>query len=397
MRYGFLRGRDFKTLCDIREPEIEMESVVKAVCLVFNLSPSWTVAREKLFSNSRFKHNLIDLLKHPRIMSDELMENLIKNLPSELPELYPIVGALDLWVRAIVNNSRIQKLKEPLEARIKVIASNLIATEGNQRVAKKALALTERKYLDINEPLEDALSAKSNAETELNVSRKKSHVMRLLSLTCDNGHTPLSWAATYGNINVVALLLDKGSPVEYSDEQLHAAAKVVQELWKFHVNRKKSNQNGKPLTSSISNDKEEETPSKNTDTERDSTGALIDEDEIENDEKSKPKAINYFVFMMSFTMTLKRYKAVCRKARSPLAQAIYNGNIECVKELVKSGAHLHRTHDVSPMAPPPFAHSDEEGTGTIVDLAEEGLRCLGCCSFTYGVGWQRFDKHKTDE
>ncbi len=65
----------------------------------------------------------------------------------------------------------------------------------------------------------------------VHLNREKVRVARLLNLISVNGHTPISWAASLGNYEVVEELLSHGSNCGLVSSLMHLAATYLQKSW----------------------------------------------------------------------------------------------------------------------------------------------------------------------
>jgi len=422
-----IRFKDLQRLGEITEATEDMNSVMKGVCTLLGVQPLltkdplhsletvqdfWTPGRLQLLFKRETKNVLIyslnGTIQHERIL--ELGDLECFPVPSFNPVAFQesfgndedvedmddmcVLDVLNLWVRAIEAHNRLKGLKindlKAQEAKLRTELNKLLIKVSS---AQGALRFANNKLITATQPLECISSERQEFMNRLQDTNKQLHCYKLLTSRTTGGHTALSWAAMYGNVNVLSLLLEKGSPVEYEDDQITCAANILQLLARQFLNA------------------------------------------VRRPKWTTALAMTFRQENIAFSLQLKeaahRHRELRRTIRSPLSHAVFNGHVDAVKLLLSWGARLHRQSLVFPAAPIPYrfpspwgnindscgsmlvyaieedvvitrqpslqvgeddeeiavASDEKQLVSTIQETASAGLRYQGCCSWVYKQGW----------
>jgi len=204
------------------------------------------------------------------------------------------------------------------------------------------------------------------------------------------GHSLLSWAAVYGSSEIVELLLESGAPADVTDTRRKLSAVLIQTCFRGYLARISRPRWRKSLAASF-----------------------WKED---------------LVFRLQLSRSAKNLKRRRLVERIPLQHAVFNGNTECAKLLMRFGAKMFRESCVVPTSPAPFQFPspflavndvlakdkfifvierdqnfkddmhflppEKRPMLSVLKCAEAGVQFRGCQAFRHQVGWDAVGRHE---
>ncbi|GBG26494.1 Ankyrin repeat domain-containing protein 50 [Hondaea fermentalgiana] len=370
----FVHSEDVREVEAYSEPTHEMHLVMQAVCILLGIEPKqkrdlmrssittsnyWDVARQQIVRDENLKRRLTLLLANGRadpsavkrcegvleqidetikreqgVSFDELCAQAAKPFiesdgsleenesssaggGDEGNERLQLIDSLNIWAHAVVakhtltTGSLLPKRQEASSRRGELNKLKLVVDEAEHQAR-----FAESKVLAATVPLADVDSELVTRTQELSDTRAQLDCVRLLSARTQAGHTALSWAAMYGDVRVIELLLERGAAVDYEDDHRAIAATLVQATVRHYLKRKHRPAWTRALASQFRNED--------------------------------------LVFFYQLRRLAARHRRWRQSSRTPLSHALYNGHAQCARLLLLRGARLERESPVFPVGPIPY-------------------------------------------
>ena len=392
-----VRSNHMNMLMDITKPSRAMLNIMTAVCLLLSVEVKQVRDPNRAFKTiPDFWGTGCELLRDGKKMLHRLLHSMRGVVPSELvrkarheffcdPEFdyscasdeadgYLMLESLAKWARAVdaydYVTSKVTPLRRKESAlRVQYNRMMLLIHDKEDKINGFRKRLSE--YEEANN---DAKSELAEIEAKLKDVGKRLWVAELLSYKTVGGHTALSWAAMAGNADIVRLLLDRGSALDYDDTFVHECVVLIQIVWRAYHRR----QTRPPWTREL----------------------------------SRQYQLEKLAYDFKLLTKIKKIAGLRKQARSPIAAAVYNGNIEVVRALVSRGCNMRVRHILQPVGPPPCpfpsqskSHNESLRLGnvptkvldkfaSILDIAEIGVKEMKSSRWVYGLGWITQSKHE---
>ena len=393
-----VRSNHINMLAEVSKPTNAMRNIMTAVCLMLDVAPVrrkhpsiafktiadyWETGRGLLQNGKKLMHRLLHSMRG--VVPSEMVRKVRHEFMYDPQFRYACSGeddedgylmleALSKWAKAVDAYDHVTRTVAPLrmaESKHRVEYNKMMLIihdkEDTMNGHKKRLA-------EYEEALADATADIAEVEAKLSKVEKQLWVAELLSYKTVGGHTALSWAAALGNEDIVHLLIDRGASIDYDDSFVHECVVLVQIVWRAYYRRRTR----PPWTR----------------------------------ERSRQIQLENLGYKFQLLTKVKRIKALRKLSRSPIAEAIYNGNLKVVKALASRGCSLRRRHALYPVGPPPRPfpslsrdYNDSLRLGNtptmvmdqnpgVVEIAEMAVRDFKCSRWVYGVGWTHDSEHE---
>lgn len=306
-----------------------------------------------------------------------------------------LLDAMNIWAHAAATKHHVvHAVLLPNRKEISALRLALNKLQLKVDEASHQCRFAESKVLAASVPLEDVVSELDEKTKTLKDTRSQLNCVRLLSARSSAGHCALSWAAMYGDVRVVELLLERGAAVEYEDEHRDVAIRLAQIVVKHYLRRKHRPPWSRALASQFRNED--------------------------------------LIFLFQVKKLASKHRHWRQTSRTPLSHAIYNGHYECARLLILRGARIHRESSVFPVGPIPYRFptpwnhinarfkrghptiyaveelpeeeilrlqllgheitelpEERKPVKTTLDVAQAGVKYQGCFSWKHGVGWDK--------
>ena len=366
-----------KSVMDIKYPDQTQLTIMKAVCVMKGILPReksdprgsgeiiedwWGSARNwikrpgfaRSLSNDvqiRLKVSDTQLLAlKEEYLTDENKEIFAYDAGGEDGDGYQFIEAMATWVKAVVHYNTLERAFAPMQ---------LKAEQLRITYEKKMILLTgEREEMErvtsqwamMSEAVSDAQKVDEESTTIILRTEKRLRVAEMLSYRSLGGHSALTWAAMYGNTDIVEILLDHGAVLDYEDDHMHRAAGLIQIMYRHRLYHKYRGKWNKLVSA-----------------------------------KWQMRDIGHMFLLKSKCRAIRKMRKL---VRTPLTEALYNGRFECVSSLLARGALMSHGTGIHPSAPltGPFpskklneaAGAKFESFGPVIHVMDEVMTPLQC-------------------
>lgn len=281
--------------------------------------------------------------------------------PEKEPELeengFAIIAALSKWIKAICNYAaKSQELEDTKSSEIMfreefdVEIIKLKRERVDAEIAHFRIALLQGE-------IDDAQSRVRWAQRRIEGGEKKLQIAKLFAIVTPSGHSLLSWAAAWGNLEILDIFLDHGAYPGYGDEYADLCVRVFQLTYRHHVWKK----NRPPWT--------------------------------------KERAREYRSREMGFTFAslsmLDQMRKTREKIRMPLTEAFFNGQYHVLDSFEKKKVPMYHASltnimpsGVTPIGGDPAGNNPLEKPMNVVDCALLGKERHQGAVWVSNVGWQ---------
>ena len=348
-----------KSVMDIRYPDDTQLTIMKAVCVMNEIPPrekpcprgtgvmikDWWGAARNWIRRPGFVRSLSNEMQvrlkvnddQLRILNEEYLTEENKEIfdydaGGEDGDGYQFIEAMATWVKAVENYNTLERDFLPMtlqseQLRITYEKRMILLTSEREDMER-----CSSQWAMMSEAIADAKVVVDQSSVIMERTEKKLRVAEMLSYRSLGGHSALTWAAMYGNTDIVEILLDHGSILDYEDDHMHRAAGLIQIMYRhrlYHKNRGKWNK----LVSA----------------------------------KRQMRDIAHMFLLKSKCRAIKKMRKL---VRTPLTEALYNGRFECVQTLLARGALMsHGTgiHPTAPLTGPFPSKRVNEASGTVFE------------------------------
>ena len=100
--------------------------------------------------------------------------------------------------------------------------------------AKQELDVLKEKQKIAEKNLIRNIKESKRAMDRIKLYKSKVRIARLLNHVTQSGHTAISWAASYGEYDIVEELLSRGGTVGYTREMIHLSVAVIQHSYRIY-------------------------------------------------------------------------------------------------------------------------------------------------------------------
>eukprot|EP01029_Cantina_marsupialis_P008587 TRINITY_DN202_c0_g2_i5.p1 TRINITY_DN202_c0_g2~~TRINITY_DN202_c0_g2_i5.p1 ORF type:complete len:2190 (+),score=448.19 TRINITY_DN202_c0_g2_i5:144-6713(+) len=238
---------------------------------------------------------------------------------------YQLLCAVSGWVVRIFLWSIHQETLEPI--RRKAISLRTRHSKVSESVGRMELELkqanTQMELLEKDlraSQLQLGVSMKQQSSTQ-----RQAWVARLLELPCCNGHSALTWAASFGQTEAMNLLLKNGAAPNWPDRLANTAAGVIQTIYRWHRHRNTRGEWSKAVARAV--------------------------------------RLEDFAFKFALATSINTFHTVRKSCRLPLLEAVGAGEKDAVRVLIDHGCSVAacqfgKSFQYSALPPPPYALYD---------------------------------------
>lgn len=138
----------------------------------------------------------------------------------------------------LVESAEAYAAAQPLfaDARLQTMKLQQLNNESKALMKEQRKFLESEKYnrQDLETKLIENIRLNRHLLKQISLFREKVRVARLLNHMTPNGHTAISWAASYGNFSAVEDLLSHGAPVGYNEDLVNLSVSVIQLSYRIY-------------------------------------------------------------------------------------------------------------------------------------------------------------------
>ncbi|GMH54017.1 hypothetical protein TrLO_g12787 [Triparma laevis f. longispina] len=271
---------------------------------------------------------------------------------------FEVIAALAKWVKAITNYA---VTSEELTDTRKSETLFRDEFDSELEVLKKQRVDAEIAHFRLNllkHDLEDAEGRVRWAERRREGGEKKLSIAKLFAIVTPSGHSLLSWASAWGNLEVVDCFLDHGAYPGYGDAYCQLCAKVVQFTFRHHLWKKR-----RPLWCK----------------------------ELAREYRNREMGFKFAIQSM-----LDQMRKTRERVRMPLTEAFYNGQFQVADSFEKKKMPMYHAcltnvmpSGVGPVAGDPAGNEALEKPMNIIDCATMGKERFGGAVWVHNIGWQQ--------
>lgn len=212
---------------------------------------------------------------------------------------------------------------------------------------------------------------------KVKVFREKTRIARLMNIVAVNGHTMISWAASYGNFDMIEVMLSRGATVGFNAELLHLTATYLQYTYKIY--RTSQEMKGRkvesdPLISTMNLDV-------------DTGGGVLKKAENMRFIKELTRLKDYRAKLLT---SIKYQRS---RMRFPVPEAAYAGKWEIVQRIYERRLmHVNFCNTWAfPSPPPPYrrnwTHQYDHNKMSLAEVISHGMNDLAAGCYIAAKGW----------
>ena len=270
---------------------------------------------------------------------------------------FAIVGALAKWIKAISNYAmKAQELEDTKTSEV-VLREDYDAELIKLKRERVDAEIAHFRLELLKKDLDDSDGRVRWAQRRVDGGEKKLQVAKLFAIITPSGHSLLSWAAAWGNTEVIDCFLDHGAFPGYGDEYAELCAKVIQYTYRHSVWKK----NRAPWCK-----------------------------ELAREYRSREMGFAFAIQSM-----LDQMRKTRERVRMPLTEAYYNGQYGIADSFEKKKIPMYHASltyimpaGVSPIAGDPAGLEVLPKPLNIMDCAELGKKRFQSAVWVHGVGFQ---------
>jgi ankyrin repeat protein len=373
-----LANSAIKTVADIRYPDEIQLMIMKAVCVMKGIKPKqksdprgsgaiiddWWSSARRWIRKPDFKRSMSNEMQiRLKINDQQLNELQTKYLIKENDEIfnynaggedgdgYPFIEAMATWVKAVEHYNKLERDFQPMQLKSEQLRikyeKNMVLLTGEREEQERITS----QWAMMSEAVADAHTIEEESTVVIERTEKNLRVAEMLSYRSLGGHSALTWSAMYGHTDIVEILLDHGAVLDYEDDHMHRAAELIQLMYRHRLYHKNRGTWNKLVAA-----------------------------------KWQMKDIAHYFMLKSKCRAIKKMRKL---VRTPLTEALYNGQADCVEALLNRGALMSHGTGIHPTAPltglfPSKQLNEANGAvflnhGPVIHVMDDVLSPLQCC------------------